>query len=141
MEDFSRQMRDQARRFGESMREQARQRKAEYLGARVPAALKRKVIAHAEERGMAVSDLIRELLEKAFSDLPEPQPRSPMPHSSRPYPGVIGWELIDLNQDMHCSGCGQPLSAGTRVSLGLALAGGDHAILCRKCRPQTSSQT
>ena len=139
MEDFSRQMRDQARRFGETMRDKARQRKAEYLGARVPAALKRRVIAQAEQRGIPVSDLIREVLERAFADLPEP---SPHPYGNRPpYPGVIGWETIELNQPLPCTGCGRPLPTGERVSLGLALGQGDHAILCRKCRPQTPSQT
>ncbi len=139
MEDFARQMRDQARRYGETMREQARQRKAEYLGARVPAALKRKVIALAEQRGIPVSDLIRDVLEKAFADLPEASPQGTGTAAS--YPGVIGWETIELNQPMPCSACGRRLSAGERVSLGLTLGHGDHAILCRKCRPQSSSQT
>ncbi len=142
MEDFSSKMRDQARQFGESMRQQAReharQRKAEYLGARVPPSLKAKVIAHAEALSIPVSDLIRETLEKAFSELPDVTPAS-KPASDNRFPGIIGWELIELNQAMPCSCCQTPLGSGERVSLGLALAGGEHAILCRRCRPQASS--
>ncbi len=135
MEDLARQMRDQARRYGEKMRDQARRRKAEYLGARVPADLKRKVIAHAERRGIPVSDLIRDTLEKAFGDLPDAVRETEKPAGS--YPDVIGWELIELNRRMRCTGCGTELAVGERASLGLALGRGDHAILCRKCRPQT----
>jgi len=147
MDDIRNTMRDMGRQYGEQMREQARERaekrKAEYLGARVPAALREKVIARAEALGIPVSDLIREILEQAFAGAPEVRPPAPTmttPSVDAPakpvnYSGIIGWETITLNQARACTACGVPLMPGQEVTFGLALDGSDHAILCRKCRP------
>ncbi len=140
MDDIRKTMRDMGRQFGEEMREQARERadkrKAEYLGARVPAALREKVIARAAALGIPVSDLIREILEQAFAGTPDITPTA-APTAAKPvnYSGIIGWETITLNQARSCTTCGVPLMPGQEVTFGLALDGNDHAILCRKCRP------
>lgn len=147
MDDIRNTMRDMGRQYGERMREQARERadkrKAEYLGARVPAALREKVIARAESLGIPVSDLIREILEQAFAGTPDVRPAAPTPTAPTVerhlepvnYSGIIGWETITLNQARACSACGVPLMPGQEVTFGLALDSNDHAILCRKCRP------
>lgn len=150
MDDIRKSMRDMGRQYGERMREEARQRaekrKAEYLGARVPAGLREKVIARAEALGIPVSDLIREILEQAFAGTPSvnqdarPAAAPASPAAERRaepvnYSGIIGWETITLNQARACTACGVPLVPGQEVTFGLALDGNDHAILCRKCRP------
>ena len=142
MDDIRKTMRDMGRQYGERMREQVRERaekrKAEYLGARVPAALREKVIARAEVLGIPVSDLIRDILEQAFAGTPDVRPAAPTVEQAREpvnYPGIIGWETITLNQARACTACGVPLMPGQEVTFGLALDGDDHAILCRTCRP------
>jgi len=144
MDDIRKTMRDMGRQYGEQMREQARERaekrKAEYLGARVPAALREKVIARAEALGIPVSDLIREILEQAFAGTPDTRStvaETAAPAAAKPvdYSGIIGWETITLNQARPCTACGVLLTPGQEVTFGLALDSNDHAILCRKCRP------
>jgi len=144
MRDMGKQMGKMARIHGESMRKKAmalaKRRKEEYLGARVPAHLKERVIARANALGIPVSTLIRNVLEEAFVD----ESTGPAPAQlavasaapkETPFPHVIGWEQIRLNQSLPCSGCGRELTAGEAVTLGLAMAGADHVVLCSRCKP------
>lgn len=156
MEDFGKQMREAAQKHGESMRDQARvfaqKRKEEYLGARVPKELKERVIARAETMGIPVSNLIRNILEEAFRGA-EPIPARPhvadvqrgtpsqvhsqqsSPQLPTEYPSVIGWEQLTLNKEMVCTGCGATMRQASTVTLGLAMPGEAHVILCGQCKP------
>ncbi len=144
MHDFAREIRNIGRKQARIMSDRARQtalaRKQEYLGARVPKELRDKVIAKAESLGIPVSILIRNILEKAFSDtaLNDDANRAPdktqIPAGDGRFPGVIGWEDITLNKSIPCSACRRRIGAGTVVMLGLGVPGEDHVILCDKCR-------
>jgi len=140
MRKAANEMRELGRKHATLMREKAMQRKEEYLGARVPRELKEAVIDRAASLGIPVSILIRNILEDAFnmqqsatSEITTPARTTghDVPHA---FPGVIGWEKISLNRSMQCTACGSQLSAGSMVSLGLAMPGEEHAILCAKCR-------
>lgn len=121
----------------------AMKRKEDYLGARVPRWLKDKVMARAQDTGVPVSILIRNILEEAFrEDRDRTQLRFPPRADTKAdahltgatrFPAVIGWEQIKLNRTMVCSGCGKRMNAGDRVSLGVVGPGEEHVILCGLC--------
>ena len=148
MRELARQMRNLGRKQAKDMRERAREtvleRKEEYLGARVPKELRERVIARAGQLGIPVSILIRNTLEEAFgrgrpaSDVE----RGDVGHGNvergdgdrAGFPGVIGWKRIVLNRTMGCASCGRDIEAGATATLGIALAGEDHVILCARCK-------
>lgn len=142
MQDFARQMRDLGRKQAERMREQARsearKRKEEYLGARVPRELREKVLARAEELGVPVSILIRDILVRAFAEerptVSDHVPTSGRTETERRFTNVIAWERIVLNRSLPCGACGRDIVAGSIASLALAAPGEDRVILCGKCR-------
>ena len=152
MDKVAKVMRDLGQAQAQARRNKARasamKRKEEYLGARVPRELRGKVIARANELGIPVSILIRNILEEAFSannvtttdsgagvdeaaatdSANEPGP------SVTDFPSVIGWEQITLNRPMTCTGCGHRIEPGVRVTLGLTSPGEEHVILCSNCK-------
>ena len=145
MDKIAKAMRDIGQAQAQLRRERARatamKRKEEYLGARVPKELREKVIDRANELGIPVSILIRNVLEEAFSTpAAEMAGMQSAARDSKPvvdsndYPDVIGWERIILNRPMTCTGCAQQIDAGSQVTLGLTSPGGDHVILCRDCK-------
>ena len=152
-------MRERAINRAQAMRNQAlsvaMKRKEEFLGARVPKELRDKVTARANEQGIPISILIRNILEEAFKTpasvdntyadkLPQEAaaPAEPTlgggahPYVAR-FPAVLGWEMIRLNRQVDCSSCGKPLLPGTSVTLGVisgvVQAGATHIILCDRC--------
>ncbi len=138
MQDFAKRMREQARSVGEKARREAMKRKEDYLGARVSRELRAKVIARADELGIPVSILIRNVLEQAFMN---EAPRSSSGQvadagrkSADAFSSVLAWERIVLNRDMTCVSCGNGMAAGAVATLGIAAPGEDHVILCAKCK-------
>ena len=124
----------------------AMKRKEDYLGARVPKELKERVITRAEELGIPVSTLIRNVLEEAFdggggesggSNSPKrvylQNINSSMVAANR-FPMVLGWDDIRLNRAMECSGCGKGLEPGSYVTLGIAAPGEERILLCDICK-------
>jgi len=145
MDKIAKAMRDigqsQARLRRDRGRATAMKRKEEYLGARVPKELREKVIDRANQQGIPVSILIRNVLEEAFSTTAAGKGGAQTAASdiqavvdTNDYPDVIGWEQIILNRPMTCTGCARQINAGSRVTLGLTSAGGDHVILCSDCK-------
>jgi len=146
MDKVAKAMRDMGKAQAELRRDKARatamKRKEEYLGARVPGELRAKVIDRANELGIPVSILIRNILEEAFSsstvagtavELTTTRVKG-LVQEKDSYPSVIGWEQITLNRFMTCTGCARQIDAGARVTLGLTSPGEDHVILCSNCK-------
>ncbi|HHM06116.1 MAG TPA: hypothetical protein ENJ19_10300 [Gammaproteobacteria bacterium] len=134
-------MRDAAMRREQALN-MAMKRKEEYLGARVPRELKDRVIARAKEQGIPVSILIRNVLEDAFGIAPgRQQSGSPSTSQTAPsterqarFPSVLGWETITLNRPIPCSACGVQQAVGSKATLGVALPGEQHVVLCNQCK-------
>ena len=133
----------------QAMREQAlsvaMKRKEEFLGARVPRALRDQVMERANTLGVPVSILIRNILEEAFKRPVAPVACSAPPQESlqkgrgiERFPAVLGWEVMRLNRPAACACCGTPLLPGASVTLGLVSgmveAGAAHIILCDQCQ-------
>lgn len=142
-------IRDRAVNQAKAMREKAlsvaMKRKEEFLGARVPKDLRDKVMDRANDLGIPVSILIRNILEEAFRDqkpTASMTPRQGVPpeaaHCAERFSSVLGWEMIRLNRQVDCSSCGRQLLPGASVTLGLVSgvvqAGTTHIILCDQCQ-------
>ncbi len=117
----------------------AMKRKEEYLGARVPKELRDRVVERAKRLGIPVSILIRNILEEAFK---EDAVDSGMLSSSagsndknvnlQNFSSVIGWESIQLNKTVECSGCGVILQKGTKADIGLGSL--QPVVVCCSCK-------
>ena len=134
----------QAVKMRESAFAQAMKRKEDYLGARVPRELKDRVLLRAQELGIPVSLLIRQVLEEAFGAAQGIKVSVPVVRGDRHqesasdvsirFRAVLGWEEIILNRAVKCSGCGANLELGMRVTLGIGAANEQHVILCDLCK-------
>ena len=143
---------DNARKQGDKMREKAMamamKRKEEYLGARVPKALKDRVIEKADEMNIPVSLLIRRVLEEAFSDGSERQgewaflkPTDVESKSNKvdKLADIIGWKTMEVNQDRSCERCREPLPAGSEADLGFSASDNGYVIVCHTCKAQLTT--
>lgn len=114
----------------------AMKRKEEYLGARVPKELRDRVIQTAREMGIPVSILIRNTLEDAFGmSTPAHGPATPNKENSPDadkFNAVLGWEKIQLNKTVSCSGCGTVLQQGKKAFLGLGAS--EPVVICDACK-------
>lgn len=112
----------------------AMKRKEEYLGARVPKELRDRVIRCAKEMGIPVSILIRNTLEEAFKES-DSSPRvlsSDRKSAAEAFRSVLGWEKIQLNRAVSCSGCAVDLQQGTKAYLGLGAS--EPVVICDACK-------
>ncbi|MDH3325647.1 MAG: hypothetical protein OEM38_02880 [Gammaproteobacteria bacterium] len=155
--------REDAVKRASSMRDKAMaiamKRKEEYLGARVPKALKERVINRADEMNVPVSLLIRRLLEESFPEdgansskvslgisggvdstfldlAPVNAKASVIEKEIDKYAGIIGWKQIEVNQDRSCERCKEPLPRGSQVSLGFTSSDAGYVIVCQQCKSQ-----
>ena len=123
----------------------AMKRKEEYLGARVPKALKEKVISRADELGIPVSLLLRKVLEEVFAeeqtilklDLIKnevAESRSEPKH----YADILGWKGIQLNKGCVCDSCGAEMKSGKEVFMGIG-PGQESPVLCKPCKEKNIS--
>ncbi len=145
MDDRRDDMRSIAMQRGAAMRQQAlsiaAKRKQEYLGARVPKALREKIILKAEALGIPVSILIRNILtdyiDRNVDDIAPgvlPPAESAQPVIAKVlFEEVIGWEKLTLNKEVVCGNCTKLLSKGSEVVYGV-VPGKNHVILCEQCK-------
>ncbi len=112
----------------------AMKRKEEYLGARVPKALRDRVLERAKKLGIPVSILIRNTLEKTFKEgvAASPANSNDKKKISDNFSSVIGWELIQLNKTVECSGCGLELRKGAKANIGLGSQ--QPVVICCACK-------
>lgn len=124
----------------------AMKRKEEYLGARVPKALKERVIKKAEEMQIPVSLLIRKVLEDTFAEGADPdiqvlgggsvQPEVNNTEKTDKYADIVGWKTIEVNQDRSCERCREPLPKGAEGALGFTASDSSYVIVCNQCKSQ-----
>lgn len=112
----------------------AMKRKEEFLGARVPKELRNRVIERANELGIPVSILIRNILEDAFSG--DKAPQSSQTGSSaenKKYTELLGWEQITLNKSIVCHHCGSDMNQGDNAHFGIGDPKGRQIVICEQC--------
>jgi len=145
-------------------RAQPRQTKDRVLQARIPRHLDEELRDHAEQLGLSVSTVVRnvllntfELVEGVVADSTNLaraiQGRKPRPQTRRPEsPGekadetdVIGWQEAVLNRNGVCEQCNAILHRGERAAVGVPVQA-RPMLLCPSCLaalaiPDTNSHT
>ena len=116
------------------------EKKERVIHTRVPESLEAELRQRAQELGMSVSNLVRNVLGHAFGlvgdvvadshaiaraargDKKAPPPAEPEE--------VIAWQPIVLAKNAICSRCNDILPKGSEAAISI---GGDRAIVCSKC--------
>jgi hypothetical protein len=65
----------------------------------------------------------------------EPAGGDPLPEAAErePFPEVVGWQPLILNQPMSCADCEEPIERSERGFAGMTAAGLSEIYLCRDC--------
>jgi len=145
-------------------RAKPRQTKDRVLQARIPRHLDEELRDHAEQLGLSVSTVVRnvllntfELVEGVVADStnlaraiqgrkPRPQTRRlEAPEGSTDETGVIGWQEAVLNRNGVCDQCNTILHRGERAAVGVPVQA-RPVLLCPTClaalaTPDTNTQT
>lgn len=132
-------------------RAKPRQTKDRVLQARIPRHLDEELRDHAEQLGLSVSTVVRnvllntfELVEGVVADStnlaraiqgrkPRPQTRRPQgPEENADEAGVIGWQEAVLNRNGVCEQCNAVLHRGERAAVGVPVQA-RPVLLCPTC--------
>ena len=139
---------DQARAVRQKAMAFAMKRKEEYLGARVPKALKDKIIDQARKMDIPVSLLLRKVLEEVFLEQSREHENSllvslkagaevSVPEQTNRFAAiqdVIGWQKLELSQRASCEVCDAAIAAGNAAYLGRMPAGKTDRLVCETCK-------
>lgn len=130
----------------------AMKRKEEFIGARVPKALKEKIISRAQAMDIPVSLLLRRVLEEVFLESPG-QRGSNLINTLRQeadnnannlkdkrFEQVLGWNPMELQQNVECVACGQVLRAGQSAFMALGNELAVSLIVCAQCKEQLQNK-
>lgn len=127
------------------------ERKERVIHTRVPESLEAELRKRAQELGVSVSNLVRNVLGHAFglvgdvvadshaiaraargerNEAPKPGPAAEAP----PDPDdVLAWQPIVLGKNAVCSRCNDLLPRGRDAAIGVAEHGGGRVIVCTTC--------
>lgn len=123
----------------------SQQTKDRVLQARIPEQLDAELRSHAEQLGLSVSTIVRNVLLNTF-DLVEGVVSdssqiaraltgwSASPSHSEEEPAVLGWQEAILNRNGVCDECNTILPIGQRAAIGVP-AGSRAIFLCLECLP------
>jgi hypothetical protein len=130
------------------------ERKERVIHTRVPESLEAELRKRAQELGVSVSNLVRNVLGHAFGLVgdvvadshaiaraargdridAEPKPGSNGVHAVPPDPSdVLAWQPIVLGKNAVCSRCNDLLPRGRDAAIGVAEHGGGRVIVCQPC--------
>jgi len=70
---------------------------------------------------------------RRFEDAPNGEEMTHTPVDRQPFPDVIGWQPLILNQAKACADCEEPIEIGERGFAGTTAAGIGAVYLCRDC--------
>ncbi len=127
---------------GKPSKPKARKTKDRVLQARIPKQLDEELRDQAEQLGLSVSTVVRNVLLNTF-DLVEGvvsdsaqlaraiKGRSPAPDAD-PEPAIIGWQEATLNRNGVCEECNVILTKGESAAIGVPVQA-RPVLLCRDC--------
>ena len=138
------------------------------LQARIPEQLDNELRGRAEQLGMSVSTIVRNVLLHTFDlvegvvtdssqiaralsgrSLPQPTAHDALPPAASPTPSVpaadslaavIGWQEVVLNKNGVCEECNAILAMGERAAIGVP-TGARAILLCMQCLGRRTATT
>jgi hypothetical protein len=126
------------------------ERKERVIHTRVPESLEAELRKRAQELGVSVSNLVRNVLGHAFGLVGDvvadshaiaraargerkPEPTS-IAGATAPDPDdVLAWQAVVLGKNAVCSRCNDLLPRGRDAAIGVAEHGGGRVIVCTTC--------
>ncbi len=128
------------------------ERKERVIHTRVPESLETQLRQRAEDLGISVSNLVRNVLGHAFglvggvvadshavARAARGQSRAPAPAPNPAVPSiddVLGWQPIVLGKNAVCARCNALLPRGTDAATGVSEHGDTRFVICRPCVEQ-----
>lgn len=121
------------------------------MQARIPEQLDEELRTRAEQLGLSVSTIVRNVLLHTFnlvegvvtdsSQIARAlTSKDPAPSSRDTEPAVIGWQEVILNRNGVCEQCNAILPVGQPAAMGVP-TGSRATLLCPKCLSAMSSST
>ena len=132
-----------------------KEKKERVLHTRIPESLDEEIREHAEQLGLSVSNLVRNVLQNAVGLVDEiiadtagvarsatggkaaPQPKAP--GSAQAAPRVLGWQEAILNMNAVCDRCNAILGKGSRGAIAIVEGIGPRPIRCLGCIEEKSN--
>jgi hypothetical protein len=123
------------------------ERKERVIHTRVPESLEAQLRQRAEDLGISVSNLVRNVLGHAFglaagvvadshavaravTRKPEP---APAPSATVALDDVLGWQPLVLGKNAVCARCNALLPRGTDAATGVGESGAARFVICGSC--------
>jgi hypothetical protein len=125
--------------------EEEPERKERVIHTRVPESLEAELRQRAQDLGISVSNLVRNVLGHAFGLVGDvvadshalaraiTQRPKPPPDPEPSLDDVLGWQQVVLNKNAVCARCNDLLPRGTDAALGIAEATGARIVVCTRC--------
>jgi hypothetical protein len=124
------------------------EQKDRVIHTRVPESLEAELRERAQQLGMSVSNLVRNVLGHAFGLVGDVvadghaiaqaakgdrRPAEPAATATTPIDDVLAWQPIVLGKNAVCARCNELLPKGRDAAIGVAEHGGGRVIVCTSC--------
>lgn len=137
-----------------------KQRKPKVLQARIPEHLDEELRGRAEQLGLSVSTVVRNVLLNTFNLVEDvvsdsariaravhgrtavtqpPATKGAAPETAEPA-AILGWQEVTLNRNGVCEHCNAILTRGSRAAIGVP-TGPRPALLCQSCLGKLAEDT
>lgn len=129
------------------------EKKERVIHTRVPESLEAELRRRAQDLGISVSNLVRNVLGHAFGLVGDVAadahaiaraargervaPAPAMPPAPSADAAVIAWQSIVLAKNAVCAGCNDVLVKGSAAAIGITEQGATGAIVCSRCMEAT----
>lgn len=136
------------------------EKKERVIHTRVPESLEHQLRQRAEDLGISVSNLVRNVLNTTFGlvggvvadghavariarggrppvpPAPPAPPAPPMPPSAVSIDDVLGWQPLMLGKNAVCARCNALLPKGSDAATGVTESGDTRLVICKACVEQ-----
>jgi hypothetical protein len=124
------------------------EKKERVIHTRVPESLEAELRKRAQDLGVSVSNLVRNVLGHAFGLVGEVvadshaigraargerKPEAPPSHAPADPADVLAWQPMVLGKNAVCSRCNDLLPKGRDAAIGITEHGGARVIVCQPC--------
>jgi hypothetical protein len=121
--------------------------KEKVLHTRVDETLDSEIKDRAEQLGVSVSNLVRNVLQNAFgmvgdivansADIAKSARGEAVDRKEHAVPEVLGWQELELSRNALCATCNEILPKGTKAAVSVLDGPGERTILCLTCKEKS----